>query len=175
MHIFLTGDIQVGKSTLIAKTLALLNIKPGGFKTYFDSDRAYPNKSLYISSAAGPRLFRKENAVAHFSEGQPPQVLTEKFDIYGVELLRSARMNSSLIIMDECGSLECNALLFQKEIMDTLDSSIPVLGVIKQESRGWTDRIRNHPEVKLITVTKENRDELPQNIFYLLNSKRWNK
>ncbi|MEA4902958.1 nucleoside-triphosphatase [Desulfitobacterium sp.] len=167
MHIFLTGEIQVGKSTVIAKTLALLNIIPGGFKTYFDSDRECPDKSLYMSSAVGPKLFRKENAVAHFSEGQPPQVLTEKFDIYGIELIRSAKMNSNLIMMDECGSLERNALLFQEEIMDTLDGSIPVLGVIKQGSRGWTDRIRNHPNVKLITVTEENKDGLPENIFYL--------
>lgn len=175
MHIFLTGEIQIGKSTVIAKTLALLNIIPRGFKTYFGSDRECPDKSLYMSPAAGPKLFRKENAVAHFSEGQPPQALTEKFDINGVELIRSARMNSSLIIMDECGSLERNALLFQEEIMDTLDGNIPVLGVIKQGSKGWTDRIRNHPKVKLITVTEGNRDGLPQNAFYLLNSKRWNK
>ena len=34
MHIFLTGDVQVGKSTIINKTLAALKIeRPGGFRS----------------------------------------------------------------------------------------------------------------------------------------------
>lgn len=167
MHIFLTGEIQIGKSTVIAKTLALLNIIPGGFRTYFGSDRECFDKLLYMNSAAGPKLFREENVVVRFSKGQPPQVLAEKFDICGAELIRAARGNSSLILMDECGSLERDAFVFQKEIMDTLEGDIPVFGVIKLTSSGWTDRVRNHPKVKLITVTKENRDDLPQVLSHL--------
>ena len=63
--------------------------------------------------------------------------------------------------MDECGNLERQAILFQREILDTLDGNIPILGIIKQDSSGWTDCIRNHPRVRIITVTKENRNELP--------------
>ncbi|WP_434510364.1 nucleoside-triphosphatase [Desulfitobacterium sp. AusDCA] len=170
MHIFLTGEIQIGKSTVIAKTLALLNVIPGGFKTYFGPDRGCSDKLLYMNSAAGSKLFKEENVIVRFSKGQPPQVLAEKFDTYGTELIRSARANSNLIVMDECGSLERDALVFQKEIMDTLEGSIPVFGVIKLASSGWTDRIRNHSKVKLITVTKENRDDLPQVLSHYLKA-----
>ncbi|TWH51756.1 nucleoside-triphosphatase [Sporomusa sp. KB1] len=162
MHIFLTGEIQVGKSTVIAKTLAQLKIIPGGFKTYYGPDRELPNKLLYMNSAPEPKRFGAENVVVRFSEGNPPQTLTKKFDNYGVELIRSARTSSKLILMDECGSLEWEALAFQKEVVDTLDGNTPVFGVIKQASKGWIDRVRNHPQVKLIAVTRENRDALPQ-------------
>ncbi len=162
MHIFLTGEIQVGKSTVIAKTLSLLKITLGGFKTYYGPDRESLNKLLYMNPAPELKSFREENAVVRFSDGNPPQTLTKKFDIYGVELIRSARTSSNLILMDECGSLERDALAFQKEVIATLDGNIPVFGVIKMASKGWIDRIRNHPKVKLITVTKENRDILPQ-------------
>ncbi|MBU2703486.1 nucleoside-triphosphatase [Sporomusaceae bacterium BoRhaA] len=168
MHIFLTGEIQVGKSTVIAKTLSLLKIPPGGFKTYFGPDRELPDKLLYMNSATEPKIFRKENAVARFFEDKPPQVLTRKFNTYGVELIRSARASSNLILMDECGSLEQDALVFQKEVIDTLDGNIPVFGVIKLASKGWTDRIRNHLNVKLIIVTKENRDALPKILAHQL-------
>jgi Predicted nucleotide kinase len=161
MHLFLTGEIQVGKSTVIAKTLSLLQADYAGFKTYFGSDRSLPNKLLYMCAAAEPYAFKEENAVVRFSAGQPPEVLTAKFNTYGAMLIRSARSRSQLILMDECGSLEREAFVFQREIINTLDGNIPVLGVIKLASTGWTEQIRNHPQVKLITVTKKNRSALP--------------
>lgn len=164
MHIFLTGEKQVGKSTVIAKTLSLLKITiaTGGFKTYFGPDRGAPDHLLYMNSFTEPKIFRAENAVARFGAGYPPQVFTRKFDTYGVELIRSARTSSNLILMDECGYLERGALIFHKEVIDTLNGSTPVLGVVKLASKGWTDRIRNHPKVKVCMVTRENHDLLPQ-------------
>ena len=130
MHIFLTGEIQVGKSTVIAKTLSLLKITPGGFKTYFGPDRELPERLLYMNSGSEPKIFREENVVARFFRDQPPRILTEKFNTYGAELIRSARADSSLILMDECGSLEHDALVFQKEVIDALEGNIPILGVV---------------------------------------------
>jgi len=168
MHIFLTGEIQVGKSTVITRTLSVLDIKSGGFRTCFGPDRESPDRLLYMNSATEPQVYDLKNAVVRFTKGKPAQVLPNKFDILGTELIRSARANKKLIIMDECGSLEQDALVFQKEIMDCLDDNIPVLGVVKLSSCGWTDLIRNHYKVKLLTVTRENRDTLPQIIVNLL-------
>lgn len=162
MHIFLTGEIQVGKSTVISKMLSLLNIVPGGFKTYFGPDRELPDKLLYMNHAAEQKIYNEENAVVRFKKDCSPKVYTEKFNTYGVEIIRSSRGRSKLIVMDECGSLERDAFLFQKEILDTLDEAIPVCGVVKLASSGWTEQIRNHPKVNLITVTRENRDFLPR-------------
>lgn len=162
MHIFLTGEIQVGKTTVITKTLAQLNINYGGFITYFGSDRASEDRLLYMSSAQEPHSFNVENGVVCFKEGCLPEVFTEKFNTMGVELIRSARVNSKLMIMDECGSFEEDAFKFQKEIIKTLDGNKPVFGVMKLASGGWTDLLRNHNNVRLITVTRENRDDLPK-------------
>ena len=93
----------------------------------------------------------------------------KKFNIYGSKLIRDSRNKADLILMDECGSLECEAYEFQDEIINTLNGQKPILGVVKLASKGWTDAIRNHPNVKMITVTKENRDYLPEKlkeIFY---------
>lgn len=169
VHIFLTGEIQVGKSTVIDKTIHLLHRSVGGFKTYFGSDRELENRLLYMNSAALPNVYTEENAVVRFREGCSPTVLTEKFNCYGTELIRCAKKNADIIIMDECGNLEQQAGIFQQEIMDALDGDIPVLGVLKLTSKGWTERIRNHPNVTIVVVTKENRNELPCFI-----AKEWN-
>ena len=53
MHIFLTGTVQIGKTTVIDKTLALLGVTAGGFRSYFGADRHCPSHHyLYMSSAA---------------------------------------------------------------------------------------------------------------------------
>ena len=174
MHIFLTGEIQIGKSTIIAKTLALLQLTPGGFMTYFGTNRHCPNKVLYISHADKPNIFNEENAVAFFYADKQPRFLPEKFDTYGAELRKSANKGTKLILMDECGSIERDALIFQQAVLAALADDTPVLGVVKLDSTGWTDQIRNHPRVELITVTRENRDELPALLAQKLTHKASN-
>ncbi|AFQ43829.1 nucleoside-triphosphatase [Desulfosporosinus meridiei] len=164
MHIFLTGEIQIGKSTVINKTLDLLQITPQGFRTYFGPDRTQADRLLYLDSAAKPQTFNEEKAVVHFRAERPPEVLVKRFDGFGAQLIRRARADSesALILMDECGSLESGAQVFQQEILAALDGNKPILGVVKLTSRGWTDQIREHAQVALLTVTRENRDRLPE-------------
>lgn len=173
MHIFLTGAIQIGKSTIIRKTLDHLNQTYGGFKTYFGSDRSSDDRLLYMNGADEPKFFTADYGIAVFKQDCFPETDVAKFNTYGVELILSAKVNRAMIIMDECGNLENDALNFQHEILQTLDEDHPVLGVIKQSSYGWTDMIRNHRNVKLITVTRENRNELPQALVnHYLRSRR---
>lgn len=162
MHVFLTGEIQIGKTTVIAKTIRELKINYGGFKTYFGKDRACKDRFLYLNSVIEPNIVDNEKRVVQFRKDQFPTVLTEKFDIEGVRLIKEARSNADLIVLDECGNLENEAIAFQHEILAALDHDKPILGVIKLASSGWTDLIRNHKKVKLITVTKENREQLPE-------------
>lgn len=169
MNIFLTGDIQIGKTTIIQKTLSLLGIDYGGFKTYFGPDRDQSNRLLYMNSACEPNIYSEEYSIVQFKEDCTPQVINNKFDTLGVELIQNAMENKELIIMDECGRLEKDSSKFQKQVLKALESDTPILGVIKLDSTGWVENIRNHPSVELITVTLENRNELPMILQVKLN------
>lgn len=46
MHVFLTGDVQIGKSTAIRRAIAQLGRPVYGFRTFF-TDRESAEKSLY--------------------------------------------------------------------------------------------------------------------------------
>ena len=167
MHVFLTGEVQIGKSTVVRRTAERLNRPVYGFRTFF-TDRASAEKSLYMLPAAAQRAPAMEDTVAVFSGGRPTPLPT-RFDAIGGALLRQARQHpQGLILMDECGRFEREAYAFQREIARCLDGDIPVLGVVRQGVLGWTELIRSHPRVTILTVTAENRLDLPQQAAALL-------
>ena len=53
MHIFLTGEPGVGKSTALRRVLDRLGLVPGGFVTYYGAGR----RTLYLGPAWAPRLW----------------------------------------------------------------------------------------------------------------------
>ena len=169
-HIFLTGEVRSGKSTVLEKVLGELNAAVGGFRSGSGDARGEQERWLYLWDAAGEPICEEANRVAYITQ-EERRAYPERFDALGCDILRRAREgNADLILMDECGFLERDAKEFQVEILRTLDGDIPVLGVVRLRSSGWTDAIRNHPEVTLITVTEENRDELPGQIVDSLKS-----
>ena len=160
MHIFLTGAVQIGKSTVISKVINSAGLRVGGFRTSFGPDRASPDRLLYLYSAGSPPALDEDHGVVRFT-GRVPAPIPGRFDSLGIPLLREAKARASLIIMDECGRLESDALPFQAEILSALDGDTPVLGVVREGLPGWTTAVAAHPRVRLVTVTMENRDYLP--------------
>ena len=170
MHIFLTGDVQVGKSTVLQKTVAALGLSVGGFRSGFGPNRHQPDSRVYLWDAGGPPMYDEDHVVVRFS-GRMPEVLIDRFNTLGVAVLRQARQRGAdLILMDECGRFEGQAAAFQAEIFAALDGTIPVLGVVRQGFHGWLDDLRSHSKVTLLPVTADNRNVLPDQIAALLRS-----
>lgn len=158
MHFFLTGEIGIGKSTVVDRVLEQISTPVGGFRTGFGPDRGAARRSLYLWPAWEKACYDEAHAVACFHEtGVIP--LPRRFSALGTAAL--SRADAALVIMDECGRLEEEALPFQRAILERLNRPIPVLGVVREGFPGWTKAIAHHPEVKLLTVTEENRDDLP--------------
>ena len=167
MHLFLTGKVQIGKTTVVDKTIARLGVTPGGFRTYFGEDRRAPHHFLYMSSAARPRSFAPDHAVAEFrlgADGAPTACqLLPRFEELGLQCLEAAP-SYPLIVLDECGRLEQRLPAFRQRVLELLDGSPPILGVVREDAMGWLEEIRRHPRVRLIPVTEENRDRLAEEL-----------
>jgi len=160
VHIFLTGAIQCGKSTVVSRAMTLTGLSVGGFRTAFGPDRRGTGRLLYLYPAGGPPQLDEAHEVVHFN-GDTPIPLPKRFDALGTRFLAEARATETgLIIMDECGRLEWEALAFQAAVLETLDGDVPVLGVVRHGFPGWTKAIVSHPRVRVITVTPENREHL---------------
>jgi len=160
-NIFLTGELRVGKSTVIKKTLEILKIPViRGFQTRKIEGRntriiLYPLSATPVTG----------HTVAQWNSREK-MVFPEIFDEYGTEYLSE---KADLILMDELGYLETNAKLFQEAVRKTLDGPIPVLGVIRfGKSTEFLDSLRERTDILLITVTKENRSTLPEKIAEII-------
>jgi nucleoside-triphosphatase len=167
-HIFLTGEIQIGKSTVVQKTLQLLNVKYGGFRTYFSADRSNPNRCLYMSDASLPVSYDDAHTVARFSPVLPLEIYPDRFDLLGAEYINEAGKTADLIVMDELGNLENAASRFQTAVLDALDGDVQILGVLKLSATGWVDKIKSHRKVEIVRVTEENRNKLAPNLRMLM-------
>jgi len=165
MHIFLTGEIQIGKSTLIRRALsAFPNIKSGGYYTVTVADVPDAKGSVYIIPANEPDvpLGDHNRAGIRYRLGHGRKVFTQVFDNYGTQCL-SHTDGSDIIIMDEIGVMEREADIFSAKIIELLGGETPILGVLRKSAETpLAQAIRSHPNVKIVEVTEQNRDSLPE-------------
>lgn len=160
MNIFLTGGINVGKSTVIEHFLAShRDVKLGGFRTVCGSE--HDDSGVFIVPASSdiscPRT--EQNKVGDRKKGKRKRSFPHVFNTAGLELLKDAE-NSDIIIMDELGTMETGAEAFTARVLEILDGTTPVLGVIKPKQSPFLDAVRNHPNIQIAEVTPENRDEV---------------
>lgn len=167
-HIFLTGEKQVGKSTLWRKVLERSGIHPSGFQTL---------EYLVNGSFRGYRLHALGRTPAELGNDVPVSVflrrklhlpVTDSFNIFGTALLHLALEDGGYILMDELGIFERDAADFRQAVMDCLDGDCHVLGVLQKATDPFLDAILNRPDVRVFTVTKENRDNLAEPLLKAL-------
>ncbi len=166
MHIFLTGPVQVGKSTAIKKYLAAhRSVRLGGFVTVSDFDNADGAMAQVLLRPAGDTNGGYRVGL-RFGQGRH-ESYPKIFDRYGPAMLEGT--DCDLILMDEVGFMESQAEQFAAAVLRTLDGSTPVLGVIKPRHTALLDAIRSHPEVCVIEVSEANRDSIPALIEGLMS------
>lgn len=162
MNIFLTGEIQVGKSTIIKKYISLHGYRVGGFNTIAGAREADGSSNVHIVRADGTQPCGMDNIVIRrygLRAARGFDVFPEIYDTLGVKLLTQSS-DCDLIVMDELGPKENDALLFQRAVLNCLAGAVPVLGVLMKRQSSFLDRVRSHPNVKIIEVTPENRESI---------------
>lgn len=164
-NIFLTGEVGVGKSTVLRKVLKLLAPTVcGGFLSVSEPAPEGAMLYVYIEKAWEKTPHDEAHLVGlrtgdgHFTS------YPEVFNNVGAEILSSTPPQAVLIIMDELGTMESDAETFKKAVFSALDGPLPVLGVIKNKHSEFLDKIRSHPRSVIIEATADNRDALPPHI-----------
>lgn len=172
MHIFLTGDVQVGKSTIIRKTLLALQLQAiGGFRSISVPDLPDGAMSVYLIPAGDehPMMGDWNRVGIRKGCGRGIGKFPEAFERAGVQALVDAE-NMPLILMDEVGRMESAAARFSARILELLNGDTPILGVVQKiADTPLTNAIRTHPNVHVLTVTKENREELAGEVLRLVS------
>lgn len=159
-HLFLTGDKQVGKSTLLRRLIEARQLDCSGFETqafYLNGER----RGFILHGRVDMPPFENDCIVcARIAEKKAAPVL-ETFNQNGVSiLLKSLESSSPYILMDELGRLESRAEAFVSQIFDTLNGEKRVLGILQKCDSALVNAIMTRSDVTVLTVTPENRDAL---------------
>lgn len=148
-HLFLTGPKGVGKSTLIRDFLDRETGRLGGFFTVKQQG------SVYLLRAGAGEAPDAENFLFRCGCGGDPG----RFDALGCAALADTE-GRSLLVMDELGPHEAQAVRFQAAVFRALEGGTPILGVLQQADSDFLRRVACHPQVTVLTVTEDNRGRL---------------
>lgn len=169
MKIFLTGQPRSGKSTILAKIIDILKkrgLKVGGFITPeivvnrkrmgFEIVDIYSGKDgilakLYTGIESGPRIGKY-------------YIDVKDFERIALKALDFAINECDIVCVDEIGSMELFSERFKEKIEEILKSKKIVIAVLH---RNFVGRYGKYG--KVVYVTGENRDKLPEKVITLLN------
>ena len=159
-HVFLTGEKQVGKSTLLRRLIESLHLHCAGFETrLLTMDGLRRGFLLHGRVEMDPA---SNDCIVSVRTGPRKSVpVLDVFNENGVEILRrSLESAAPFLLMDELGKLERQADAFCAQVLSCLNSSKRVLGVLQQCDSLLIREITARTDVTLLQVTPENRDAL---------------
>lgn len=162
----LTGRPGVGKTTVIGKTLLLLQLKVGGFYTKEIRENGVRKGFRLVT------LDHRETILSHVDFHGTAHVgkygvNIQNLDSVGVDAIQKATKNSDLVIIDEIGKMELFSPAFRSAVSQAI-SNKKVLGTIMIKSDEFADQIKKRPNVRIIETTLANRDKLPEELKNLL-------
>ena len=171
-NILLTGEVQVGKSTVIQKVLDMLkkdyDLKIGGYR----GTRALikeENKTILrfgmnsLSDNSSYKVLQNE-----IIDGKNNvTIYSESFDEYAPKL-KADLENCNLIILDEIGFAESNSPKYLEVLNEALDSDKVVFGVLKKWDCPVVNGVRDRQDVTLFNIDEDNRDYIYNEIYLTL-------
>lgn len=159
-HLFLTGEKQVGKSTLLRRLIDSRQLDCAGFETrafFLNGER----RGFTLHGRVEMPPYENDCiCCARIGEKKAAPVL-ETFSQNGVNILKlSLESASPYILMDEIGRLESKSDVFCTQVLDTLDGEKRILGVLQRCDSPLIEAIMKRDDVTVVTVTQENRESL---------------
>ncbi|GAB6266343.1 MAG: NTPase [Methanothrix sp.] len=166
-RIAVTGSPGIGKSTLVAKVISGTKLRVGGVLA---RDRCYKDRRTgfeLLDLSTGMVGILADEA------GDGPQlgkyrVHLDDLDRIGAQAVENA-LGCDLIVVDEVGPMELSSHRFVLAVEKAIASPKPMLVVLHQWSNHrLAKKIRG--SFRVLTVTRENRDSLADEIAKALKS-----
>lgn len=168
MKVLLTGKPGAGKTTAILKFLEITKRKAAGFYTEAikDENNARVGFSLVTLDGTRRELAHKQKFldspfVIQGKSGGQFYVNGETISSFIVPTLQKALDEKVLIVVDEIGKIQAINPDFLQLVDQIMASDHDLLGTIVYDPKPWADKYKADPDVLLVEVNAENRDELP--------------
>lgn len=163
--LLLTGVPGVGKTTVlrrVADELTKRKRRVGGFTT--EEIRSGKERvGFRIETFEG-----RSAVLAHVSIRSEHRVSRYGVDIAAldaiVEEVLAPSSRADVFLVDEIGRMECLSRRFVAAIEAFLDSKRLLVATVALKGGGLIEAVKRRPDVELWSVTKSNREELPERV-----------
>jgi len=142
--------------------------------------RQFTSGETGSSQRTCPYASRGEEEGGRFGEARIPQSIPpydsggnlsayggQKGGPSGVARLPHSAM---LVVIDELGRMELFSQKFQDKVLEIFDHPLPILAVLQDSHNPFLDAIRERDGVRIIRITRKNRDEVVGEIVGRLNA-----
>ena len=155
--LFLTGAPGSGKTSILKEVLSKLEKSAGGFYTE-EIREGGVRRGFRIITLDG-----KEAILAHINTPSPFRVSKYGVNIAGLDevavpAIRYAIEECDIVVIDEVGKMELYSPLFREAVSEAIESGKRVLGTIMLKPHPFADKLKRHPSVELLPVTRANRN-----------------
>jgi nucleoside-triphosphatase len=160
--VLLTGRPGCGKTTLIKRVVDKLALPAGGFYTQ-EIRKGGERVGFKIITLDG-----KQAVLAHvdFPAAAPQRVGKYGLDLSalnsGIEAIRAAMHARQLVVIDEIGPMELRSRAFRDVVNEAFNSpeASAIVATITARSFPFSDAIKKRPDVTLIEIRSDNREQL---------------
>jgi nucleoside-triphosphatase len=160
----ITGKPGVGKTTLIRKIVEQIQpVSMAGFYTLEIKSRGY-RSGFELRGLKGERRILAHVGLESRHRVGKYGVDTPGFEVF-LEKLGLFNPNVQLIVIDEIGKMELFSKRFRTLVLEALGTNKSLLATIALKGERFIQKIRQRPDVNLLTVTHDNRDHLLSEII----------
>lgn len=170
-NLLITGLPRTGKTTLIKTILQSFSEekRAGGFIT--EEFRKSGNRVgfLILTVPEGRKGILAQKGISSPYRVGRYGISIHALEELGCPAILRAKTSKQIVIVDEIGKMELYSEKFRTILIDVLDSPQKVLATIMERSNPFTDRIKKRPDVRLLELTRENFEDVRQEIMCWLD------
>jgi nucleoside-triphosphatase THEP1 len=167
-RILLTGRPGCGKTTLIQRVVKNLALPAGGFYTKEIRKRGVRVGFKLITLGGKEAVFADVNFKTSERVGKYGLDLA-KLETVGVPAIHEAVSAQQLVVIDEIGPMEIRSAIFRDAVSKIFETRVPILATITARPFPFTDAIKNRPDVRVVDVRPNTREQLVSSLSAQFN------